>query len=92
MASGGADGATTFDARGYALVSAFSSVTLSARATGTTTDALIAGGVTIAAGAVVTTTILGGGGSDAGAVPLFLECVDNAGTVGLAGSCAIVSP
>ena len=50
--------------------------------------------MTIAAGATITTALLGGGddGLDGGAPLQLLECVDNAGTVGLSGSCAIVSP
>jgi len=92
--AGGADGATSFDARGYALLSALSAATLSARATGGATDAVVASGVTIATGAAVTTALLGGegDGEDGGGGMQLLECVDNAGTVGLTGSCAILSP
>jgi hypothetical protein len=91
--AGGADGAITGDPHGYALLSALASATVSAHATGTTTDAVVARGVAIAAGAAVTAALLDSTTvtEDGGPTYQLLECVDNAGTVGLAGSCALMA-
>jgi hypothetical protein len=88
--AGGADGAITGDSHGYALLSALASATVSAHATGATSDAVVARGVGIAGGAVVTAALLDSTDvtADGGPTYQLLECVDNAGTVGVAGSCA----
>ena len=92
--AGGVDGAIKADSHGYAVMSALASATLSAHASGATTDAVVARGVTIAAGAVVTAALLVGPGvtDDGGATFQLLACVDNAGTVGVTGSCTIIGP
>jgi hypothetical protein len=54
---------------------------------------LAAGPTTIGPGAVVTVVLLANNGSgDAGAGPYqLLQCVDNAGTLGVGGSCSLIS-
>jgi hypothetical protein len=92
--AGGADGAVTGDSLGYALLSPLASATVSAHASSTATDAIVAKGVVIAGGAVVTTALLDSTAvsADGGATFQLLQCVDNAGTVGVAGSCGIMAP
>jgi hypothetical protein len=91
--AGGADGAVKFDNNGYALLPAFSSATLSARKDGVTQDSVVAHGISIAAGAAVTTVLLGSSvADDAGTAMNLLECIDNAGTAGVVGSCSVLGP
>ena len=92
--AGGVDGGLFADSHGYAVVSALSAATLSARATGAATDAIVAHTVTIAAGAVITTALLEGlaPSGDGGVSFQLLECVDNAASVGIPGSCAVLGP
>jgi hypothetical protein len=92
--AGGVDGGIKADSHGYAIVPALASATLSAHATGSATDAVVARGVTIAAGAVVTAALLVAPAvtDDGGATFQLLECVDNAGTVGVTGSCTVIGP
>jgi hypothetical protein len=92
--AGAVDGGIVVDSRGYATISPLAGGTLSARAFGTTDDAIVAQGVNVAAGAVVTTTLLQAaqGLSDGGPAFEILECLDNAGTVGLTGVCFTFLP
>lgn len=59
---------------------------------GTPAPLATANNVTIAEGAVVTLALIGPTGAiDGGIAVQLLECVDNAGTVGLLGNCQIIS-
>jgi hypothetical protein len=87
--AGTADGGVTIDSNGYVSLKSMSAVTLGARAEGALQDLGTAPGVTAAAGSVLTIAVLGGDPpSDGGAAGIqWLECVDNAGTLGVTGSC-----
>jgi hypothetical protein len=93
---GAPDGAPAIDGHGYAAMSALSQATLRVRAHGGTDDLAIAEGVSVAGGAMVTIALLDGNGLvvDGGGASSaqLLECVDNAGTVGLLGSCSLMAP
>jgi hypothetical protein len=85
----------TVDPNGY-FPETLSGVTLTARPPGTTTPAAVATNVSVAPGAILTIAVLGAapsadGGADGGAAAQLLECVDNAGTIGLLGDCSIIS-
>jgi hypothetical protein len=72
---------------GYFDTAPLTGVTLSARATGTTADALVVPGVTLPAGTVATVFAVGLLG---GAPPLsVLVCADDLGATALLGACAI---
>jgi hypothetical protein len=81
------------DPNGYYSPETLSGATLTARGTGLTAPAAVATGVTVAPGVDLTIAVLGLGPSvtDASASTVLLECVDNAGTVGLSGDCTIIS-
>ncbi len=83
------------DSNGYdALTSALAGVTFSARARFAMSDAVVATKVSAAAGAILTLAILrpdANAPPDAGSVAQLLECVDNAGTLGLLGTCRVIS-
>jgi hypothetical protein len=86
------------DPYGYASVSALSTATLTAGASGSplgTASSASATGISVVAGAIVTVVVVGTETpsiTEAG-VPAaqLLECIDNAGTVGSAGSCSVIS-
>jgi hypothetical protein len=88
----------TVDPYGYASVSALSNATLTAGASGSPlgpASSASATGVSVVAGAIVTVVVVGTetpSTTEAG-VPAaqLLECIDNAGTVGSAGSCSVIS-
>lgn len=88
--AGAPDGSIVIDPQGYAAIGALSAVTLSAHATGGTLDSVVAMNVSAAKGSVLTVALVGGSldgdGGVAGA--LLVQCVDNAGTVGVFGNCA----
>ena len=88
--AGAPDGSIVIDPQGYAAVGALSAVTLSAHATGGTLDAVVATNVSAAKGSVLTVALVGGSPDGDGGVAgaLLVQCVDNAGTVGVFGSCA----
>ena len=77
------------DDRGYLATAPLSSVTLSARATGTTADALIIPGVSLPSGGVASAFAVGVLGSASTPLALLL-CVDTAGPVGALSSCSLV--
>jgi hypothetical protein len=89
-------GGAPIDSNGYAALGPLSTVTLSAHAPSATTDSVVASNVSAAAGSVLTIALLGGGSRtspDASALPVqLLECVDNAGTTGVLGSCSVLAP
>jgi hypothetical protein len=91
------DASASIDSNGYAGVKALSLSTLSAHAFGATEDTAIAPDFSAASGSVLTLVLIGpdpaAPAPDAGEIPppRLLECVDNAGTIGLLGSCSVVS-
>jgi Domain of unknown function (DUF4397) len=82
------------DPNGYYSPETLSGATLTARATGVTTPAASATNVSVAPGVDLTVVVLGLGPSvmDASESTRLLQCVDNAGTVGLLADCEIISP
>ncbi len=93
------DGSAPIDSNGYASIKPLSLATLSAHSHGATEDAVIATDVTAASGGVVTFILIAPDpnaptAADAGSAPTarFLECVDNAATIGLLGSCTVLVP
>jgi hypothetical protein len=92
--AGAPDGSIVVDPQGYAAIGALSAVTLSAHATGGTSDTVVVSNVSAAKGSVLTVALVGGSLGDDGAVvgALLVQCEDNAGTVGVFGSCAALSP
>ncbi len=85
----------SIDSNGYdALTSALAAVTFSARARFAMNDAVVATQVSAAAGAILTLAILrpdANAPPDAGSIAQLLECVDNAGTLGLLATCRVIS-
>ena len=76
------------DDRGYLATAPLSGVTLSARATGTTADALVIPGVSLPAGAVASAFAVGVLGSASTPLAVLL-CVDTADPVGALSSCSL---
>ncbi|HET6412409.1 MAG TPA: DUF4397 domain-containing protein [Anaeromyxobacter sp.] len=76
------------DPNGYLVTSPISLATVSARPTGTSTDALVVEGVSLPAGAIASVFAIGELSSNA--TPLkVLVCVDTAAAVGALSSCSI---
>jgi hypothetical protein len=93
------DGSTPIDSDGYASEKPLSLATLSAHSPGATDDAVVATDVSAASGSVLTFVLIAAdpnapSDDDASAGPTarLLECVDNAGTIGPFGSCAVLAP
>jgi hypothetical protein len=94
-------GVSTVDLNGYLARPPMSAVALSVRPhgvaapDGSAQDLAVASSVSAAAGSVLTIVAVGAAGvacsANAGAAACFLECVDNAGTIGPFSSCNIVS-
>ena len=77
------------DSNGYLMTSPISSVTVSARPTGTSTDALVVEGVSVPADAIASVFAIGVLGSET--TPLkALVCVDTAAPVGALSACSVV--
>ena len=88
-------GATSVDSNGYLTMQPLAAVTLSAHPPGATMDSATASNVSAAAGSILTIVLLGrtpGASADAGPPGQFVECVDNAGTVGPYENCSALSP
>ncbi len=91
-----ADAATpAVDPNGYIASAALTNTVFHVRPSGAPSDAVASTPVSIAAGAIVTLVVVGVGApseSEAG-VPAarLLECIDNAGTLGNAGSCTLIA-
>jgi len=76
------------DSNGYLVTSPISSVTVSARPTGTSTDALVVEGVSVPAGAIASVFAIGELSSST--TPLMvLVCVDTAAPVGALSACSV---
>ena len=92
------DGGPSIDSKGYWSTGALNAAAVSVLPAGIADGGalpLVTGTMTAATGAVLTLALIGESpATDAGTgtPPLqLLQCVDNAGTVGLCGSCKIVS-
>jgi hypothetical protein len=86
------DAGLPVDGNGYAAVT-LSSVTLSARAPLSPTDIVSSmgmGGTGFSTPASLVATIVLVGGTSGGVAAHFLECADNAGTVGSIGDCSLL--
>jgi len=79
---------TGIDANGYYATAPLTNVTLSARPTGTTTDALVIPGVSLAAGSTATAFAIGILGSTPTPLKVLL-CGDNAAPTGELSTCAV---
>jgi hypothetical protein len=88
-------GVPTADGHGYITAGALAAATIYAASAGTTTPSATAPAISTAAGAIVSFIVVGTSMptlNEAGAPNAQLvECVDNAGTLGNLGSCALVS-
>jgi hypothetical protein len=84
------------DPNGYITEGALTGTVFHVRPTGKPYDSAVSSPLSIAAGAIVTLVVVGVGApaeTDAGVSSAqLLRCVDNAGTLGNAGSCAVVTP
>ncbi len=85
--AGAADASASVDPNGYASLGALANVTLSAHQDGATIDSAVATGVSAASGSLLTIVLLQGSGS----TTWMLDCVDNAGTLGVLGSCTLAT-
>jgi hypothetical protein len=77
------------DANGYFSTAPLANATISARATGSTTDAIVVNGVNIAANAIATAFATGNKTGDATKPLKVLLCTDSAAPVGLLTACTV---
>lgn len=84
--------AAMFDPNGYAPAMPFSMMNVVSRPSGAPNNQALAQSVSVGAGAVVTFVVVDALSPPPGGRPAQLvECVDNAGSLGLTGSCSVIS-
>jgi hypothetical protein len=85
-------GAGKFDANGYATSKPLSMTNVVARPSGAPNNSATAPDVFVASGAVVTFVVVDPiAPTTTSPAAQIIQCVDNAGSIGLTGSCSVIS-
>jgi Domain of unknown function (DUF4397) len=86
-------GVAMVDPNGYGPAPAFTALSVTARPSGAPNNLALTGVVSVGGGAVVTFVVVETLSHDAGSpTAQIIECLDNAGSLGLTGSCSLISP
>ncbi len=88
--AGAPDASRSVDPNGYESLGALAGATLSAHGHGATVDAVVVTNVTAAAGGLLTFVLIDGAQRPSASAARMIQCVDNAGTLGLVSACAVL--